>query len=592
MRVKALACVAFGFLPFVSFGRVGPVVSFWPEWTAALLFLILTIVMIWRAKGGVDINLRPVGLLALGLGGLLMFQVALGMVHSLSAAMIALWVLGLIFLLDGVVVPALQDEQWAVGFDYVSLGVLFALVYHLALSIMGLFGCDLVYFDILPMDVPARAFGAFGQPNQLAVFSVLACWAASRLYMRRKLSGWLLSAVYVAATLLLVISFSRAGILCAAVLGIMLCIRSVWLSTEEGKIIRVLGVAFVGMAVAAIVLSEPARIAIETLHPEGISGVRFADRGTSNQSRIEQAVDGLAMGWSHPLLGVGYRRYAEVRFFDLRGALSESNVVYPHNLLIHLFAEFGFVGVFLVLGVFFWALRGGIRHREVCGVGGLGNFLMGCLLVLCLYSMVEFPLMYLFFLLPFVFCASLLTRGVAVPKVRFHVARPTLFLGVAVLSFGLVWSVWDYIRIRSVYDYLLSRDSVESGVVKQEAIQRVAGLSESSLFQYQAATLWLAVAGVNPVFVNEKVAVARYLMTAAPVSSTIARYVGLLLLARRDGEAVEMLRILRGRNGELTDDVLQELRTMSRSTPDLRVSMVRNGLLPSASAASVFVSPP
>lgn len=576
MKMKLLPWFILGMVPFVNFGRVGFVVSFWQEWLTALLYLLFLLVLVWRSKDGLTVSLRPVGLLSLGFLCLLCLQLMLGMVHSVAATWVAVWVLVLVFLLDLSVPRFFLCDDGLLRLHAWSYGVLAAFGYHFALTLMGLLGYDLVYFQVRPMDVPWRAIGAFGQPNQLGVFSVFTLLVASHLFLHRKLRSWALGVVYLGSTALVVMTFSRAALLCATVLGCAVLVRGLVLPNTKAGSHRLLGGALIGMAAAAVALQGPAQDLMESIQ-SGVSSATVMDRVVSNQSRLEQIKDGAALGWAHPWLGVGYRKYAEARLLELTDPLSEPNVSYPHNLLIHLFSEFGFPGLILLAGVSVWLIFEVVRRRRVVPAS-IQLLACGGLVIVLLYSMVEFPLMYLFFLLPTLATVSILSRDVGVSFLLGKIGRVPMLLFLVLWLVPLLWSAWDYSRISSVYDSVVAEDAAVNGALKKRVVRDVAQMASSSLFQYQATTLWLFVGGMNPIFVNEKIDAAKFVMTAVPASKTIARYVGLLLLARRDEEAVAFLERLRPRNKNVVDGVLGELAILARSSPDLRVALLRNGL--------------
>lgn len=578
MNVQCLWWVVLGFVPFVNFGRVGSVVSFWPEWASACLYLLALLALVWRKSEPLALVWRPVGVWALGMMALLLLQWGLGMVHSVAATLSAIWVLVLIFFLDVAVQNCPRDDLWVRRADAWSYGVLLAFGYHFCVTAMGFWGFDLVYFQVRPMDVPWRALGAFGQPNQLGVFSVLTLLVASYLFWRRKLAIGLWAVAYVCVIVLVALTFSRAAMLCAAALGLVCVGCALRSSGARVRSLRWLGVACMALALVAFVLGNPVRNLIAGMQPSSVSE-SVMNRAGSNLSRMEQLADGAALGFSHPWLGVGHKRYAEARLFELQGPLLEPNVGYPHNLIIHLFAEFGFSGLLWTFGMLMWFAWQKFRHRDLLH-GGVGVPLMvGWVLVMLLYSMVEFPLMYLFFLLPTLGFASALSTDVRSPLPAVRVGRTPALLALLIWASLLAWSAVDYRRIDVIHTAVLSKESAVNGVLKEEVVRDVSELSASSLFQYQATTLWLFVGGMNPIFVDEKIEAARFVMTTVPTAKTMARYVGLLLLAMRDEEAVKFIDALRPRNAVVADGLLKELRMLSRTSHDLRVAMIRNGLL-------------
>lgn len=576
-KISSTPFFLLGAVSFVNFGRVGSVVSFWQEWLAALMVLLVMLALVWRAKDGLFIVLRPVSALSVGFLALLALQWAQGLVHSQAAALMATWVLGLLVLLDVVVYQWRDDGRAVTYLDAWAYGVLVAFFYHFCLSILGFFGYDIVYFEVRPMDVPWRAFGAFGQPNQLGVFSVLVVLTAGYLFARRKLPIWVWWSVFVAACAVVVMTFSRAALMCAGGLGVVALIGGFWSRSADHRAYRQLGVALIGMCAVAAALHGPAKQLVDRIHASP-QAAAVMDRTVSNQSRVEQMRDGALLGWDHPWLGVGYRGYAEARLLDLKGPLSEPNVSYPHNLLIHVLAEFGVAGLLLVVGAVAWFLLQRKRDHERVEEGRAGMLMGGWLTVMFLYSMVEFPLMYLFFLLPTLTFASVCSRNVAMPIRPVKVGRTPLLTILFLWLLMLAWSAWDYKRIDSVYTSLLSKDSSVDGVMKEAVLRDVAELASSSLYQYQATTLWLFAGGMNPIFVDEKAEAAKFVMTSVPSAKTIAQYVGLLLLARRDAEALALIDDLQPRNAQLAVDVQVELNTLARLSPDLRAAMVRTGL--------------
>jgi putative inorganic carbon (HCO3(-)) transporter len=85
----------------------------------------------------------------------------------------------------------------------------------------------------------------------------------------------------------------------------------------------------------------------------GIIAVAAPSRGSeisfgesSAQTRIQSWAEGWAMLKSHPLTGVGFDQYTEYNH----------NVA--HNSFVHTFAELGFTGAFIFVGMFYWYFKG------------------------------------------------------------------------------------------------------------------------------------------------------------------------------------------------------------------------------------------
>ena len=85
----------------------------------------------------------------------------------------------------------------------------------------------------------------------------------------------------------------------------------------------------------------------------GIIAVAAPSRGSeisfgesSAQTRIQSWAEGWAMLKSHPFTGVGFDQYTEY------------NHAVAHNSFVHTFAELGFTGAFIFVGMFYWYFKG------------------------------------------------------------------------------------------------------------------------------------------------------------------------------------------------------------------------------------------
>lgn len=108
----------------------------------------------------------------------------------------------------------------------------------------------------------------------------------------------------------------------------------------------------------------------------------------SAQGRVLAWSAGLRMLKSHPLLGVGFNRFAE---FHERVA---------HNSFIDTFAELGVVGGFFLVGAFYWHLAGNSRARDVAGAASstiardVWASAIGVVVSACFLSRQNVPVLY------------------------------------------------------------------------------------------------------------------------------------------------------------------------------------------------------
>ncbi len=100
------------------------------------------------------------------------------------------------------------------------------------------------------------------------------------------------------------------------------------------------------LALVAFVLGNPVRNLIAGMQLVESLGVSHESSGVEPLASMEQLANGAALGFSHPWLGVGHEKVMPRRAcLNCRGLYWSPNVGYPYNLIIHLFAEFGFSGL-------------------------------------------------------------------------------------------------------------------------------------------------------------------------------------------------------------------------------------------------------
>lgn len=293
-----------------------------------------------------------------------------------------------------------------------------------------------------------RAVGNLRQPNHLSSLLLWSAIAVVPLLEARRLprvaAGLLMGFMVFGITL----SGSRTGLVGMAVLTLWGLLDGRLQRPARGVLLAVPLMFAASWAVMTYWAGQTAKTFGAALH--------MAAGGDISSSRFGIWRDTLSLIRMHPWSGVGWGEFnfawsvtpfpqRPVAFFD-----------HTHNLPLQLAVELGLPLAALVLGLLAWALwQGWQRSLQVPGAEGAGvraAFMM--VLMMALHSQLEYPLWYLYFLLPTAWawgvCLGAGEPATAAPAAS---ARPALLLpaaGLLTMVLGLA-AMQDYRRVVVIY---------------------------------------------------------------------------------------------------------------------------------------------
>ena len=326
------------------------------------------------------------------------------------------------------------------------------------------FGMVSTYF----YDDNRRLWGNLNQPNHQATVEGLALAAAVWLAAR----GWLRPPAWLAAVLLLesgiVLSGSRTGVLHVG-LASAYALLAAWMARGAGRdgpgamqrpghaghnpMSRPAGLAFAAVAmVVVLVILQPLMKSAGHVFDWRLFDT-LAQLGQADQVSARGALwsHAWAMFRAHPWLGVSWGEFGWAQFQQLAqvGVTVEMSL-HAHNALLDLLAKTGLVGTAgVVLSLLAWLWR--VAHRRLWLGDGPDRaqtvVVLTWLAMLCAHSMLEYPLHYLYFMLPFCFMLGWLEPSgfgrVRTPR-WLAVLAVGAFIGATTVILATMWQ--DYRR--------------------------------------------------------------------------------------------------------------------------------------------------
>ncbi|MBC7917562.1 MAG: O-antigen ligase C-terminal domain-containing protein [Rhodoferax sp.] len=380
-------------------------------------------------------------LLAAVLAGVPLLQYALGLDTLFGVA----WTHAIY--LAGLFVALRLGEVWerqasGQSADFVLLALLIAALASVALQIHQWLGFEPVGPWTLMVSAGRRWSANMAQPNQLASLLLLGLLGLAWFFQRGRLSA-------------------RPALTLAAVLlfGVAL--------TESRTAMLNIGLLFIGVLVWRRRLQQPgmlrATIAlllwfalVTTLLPwiyewTGLGGFNEEAHSLARAQAVSARLGIWSMALEgsllHPLGGYGWGRVIAANFSVAETHAGELlHFSSSHNLLLDLILWNGYpLGLLVGFAVIFWCWK---RMSQVADFGQA--ILWGCLSVLLVHAMLEFPLHYAIFLLPFGVLAGALqaAQGAAIGRAP---AKWVDLLALACIALALALTVRDYLKIETSY---------------------------------------------------------------------------------------------------------------------------------------------
>nr|WP_116369506.1 Wzy polymerase domain-containing protein [Cupriavidus taiwanensis] len=461
---EALVVLVLG-LPLLVSRHTLPLATFYGEWTAAVLFgsaLLFACLFVLSSKLCDSTLLIPrVALLPLWLVAST-FHAAMARADVTGSGLTTILVLalGMAAILLAWRCQEVGDQAnrsrfgnaFATGWLLAGLlGALFQWVqlFHLEPRSFGLVS---TYF----YETNRRLWGNLNQPNHQATVHGLALvasvWLASRGRLRFPM--WLAAVALLESGI--VLSGSRTGVLHV---GLAACyaLIAAWLARGERRgpdpMQRPVGLVVAAVAmVAMLLILQPAIKAAGQAFDwrlfDTIAQLEAEDQISARGALWSHAI---AMFRAHPWFGVGWGEFGWAQFqqLDQVGVKVEMSL-HAHNAILDLLAKTGIVGtagVGVILLTWLWrVVRARLWHGDA-EERRQTVLVLTWLAMLCAHSMLEYPLHYLYFFLPFCFMLGWLEpSGFGRWRVPLPLARglALAFVAVAAVVLGTMWQ--DYRR--------------------------------------------------------------------------------------------------------------------------------------------------
>ncbi|RKP58985.1 PglL family O-oligosaccharyltransferase [Pararobbsia silviterrae] len=531
-------------IPYGVVTHTYPIPTFYAEFVAYTLFLLMSLGVAWYAS-----TTRSANLLASPRSGVIML------------------LFGIWLVLQTVIVPTTLPRMNLLGFGYVMLALL---VMHagfwcsrmlmapsvvraaaIALVIGALFAvfCQVVQtfgweLAMRPFVVAYRVaderrpFGNMAQANHLATYIAFGLTAATYLVLTRRLPWivWVVVSALFAIGQALTVSrtpWLQTGVIVLGALALGLnrqpeangeAIPTRRPAPDGGAKRWRAWIAPIGLFAIFVVANVFVRWANTAWH------LRLATSAAERFQEAGQISPRLALwkyGWSmfreSPLFGVGWGEFP-IHQYGLTEALGKIELANnSHDIVIDLLGKTGIIGTVIVFGgLAMWLIRV-LRARHNPGM----IFGLTILAVLGVHALVEYPQQYMFFLLPAAFIVGLLepagARFVPVPVTR--VAYGLLL----VAGLGALYPVLaDYGRAEVLY--------------YGESPEKQYRAAPAEIFKpwgdYGLATLLT----LDAKDLSSKIDMHRKAMYLLPGDVVLRRQAALLVLAGREDEALDTVR--------------------------------------------------
>lgn len=418
-----------------------------------LAFLPLVLSLVWPRSHGPSLLITP---FLMGLAAVAWIGVCLRPRGSLPAAGWLLLVLGVMWLspwtqtllMWATVAAALAawlslsiGQAAALRTDLMqaaAMALIFGALVNVFVAWLQFFHLELSLYPLVSMNGSMRPYGNLRQPNHLATLCVVGfvtVWWGTQQRLWRLRTAILLTQAMLSG---LVLSVSRAGWVELILVSGFLA----WWADGEKRFNRWL----FGLAPFWALLWSLSLQAISL----GVGAPREAltERGAASvTARFVHWQSAWDMALRHPTQGAGWGEFRYNRFMEepiVTGAEIADNA---HNLVLHLLAELGFAGTFLILAPVVWLLivrRPWRQHSPLTVRWG-----WGVIVAISVHSLLEFPLWYMNFLVPMGFAFGTLLApqgGQSHSGWREVGVRASAFLAVVVLAFtGL--AAYDFARV-------------------------------------------------------------------------------------------------------------------------------------------------
>lgn len=435
-------------VPQLSIWRVGPLAGFFLE-SGTLLFALITVLLtIFAGYFRAKIPVASVYFLLLAIFWALQARV-MNLTYIALSDVVA-WTFVVIALLMW------ACRGWVAGIGQERSVSILAYVLFIGAILQAVIGwlqyTDFAkHFSGILMYRKGIVEGQFGQRNHFAHYLMWGNLSIAWLWAQRRLPVVLavLGALFLSATMGL--TGSRTIFAYILALVILLAIYLMIMRRESQYLVwRVAGVAMLVLV---------CQFALEPI----LMLFRESDIQSAAERLGQSSFGGSGRGYewrkawqiflSAPLWGYGWGSYAWQGFVTnvypngFRPYETSVLFTHSHNSFLNLLAEMGLVGTGLVLGGLLYSIRGCLNRKHA----PVSLLLLAWLSVSLMHSMVEYPLWYIYFLVPFsLFIGLMPTAGQAAhqPIGSSHIAAKMVLMMSFVLMGGIVRLAIAYQNLR------------------------------------------------------------------------------------------------------------------------------------------------
>ncbi len=452
-----LALGACWVIPFLVTKHTFPIPSFYSESVAAVCWIAFALAILGTTWGQtVEVPRIVLAPLALIVVLILQLNVAPPLNPFFSFAAIVALLAALVICCFGAWCRRVPDVLDAVAVAII-VGALLTVVIEL-LQLFRVPNLPSAFFSVTPPGIGRRMHGNLNQPNHVASYLAFALAACFFLAHKRQHLRVVLTGVCVVLLLGMALTVSRVTWVHIVLVGGLAGLA--WSAEAQGARRWAKMCAPVAGLVLAYGVCNWLVAYANVLWSLGLQ--------SSLGERMGEGVGARMLLWnhawhiflSHPWLGGGWGDYAWNQYVqtDVLGRVEMA--MNAHNIVLDLMAKVGVVGLLAVALPFFALLLAACKRRVTPELA----FLYAIILVTAAHSMLEYPLHYLYFLLPFAFALGYVDER----QLRFPSPNMTwMLVGVfTVCSVVLTGRMWiDY---RSVEQLFYSLDDMATALPRYQ----------------------------------------------------------------------------------------------------------------------------